>query len=127
MATKKTVTKKTAVKKAAASKQPTAQENAPATTKVAKKRTKSTGTVLTTVVAKVDVGWGNHLYIRGEGAGLSWNSGILMDWSEDGWIWTTSKATGPIQFKVLINDERWSEGDNVTVESGGTCIISPIF
>lgn len=66
------------------------------------------------VVAKYDVGYGNHLYIRGEGAGLSWDTGILMKNVEnDVWVWTTNEAAGDaVAFKFLINDEIWSEGDH---------------
>ncbi len=127
MATKKTVTKKTAVKKVAAKKQPARKAASPAPIKIAQKKAKPAGALLTTVVAKVDIGWGNHLYIRGEGSGLSWDTGTLMDWSEDGWLWTSTQATGPVQFKVLINDDIWAEGENSTVANGGTCIISPSF
>src|SRR5688572_5617630 len=31
--------------------------------------------VVTTITARVDVGFGNALFLRGEGAGLSWNKG----------------------------------------------------
>ena len=80
---------------------------------------------VTTIVAQVDVGWGNNLYIRGEGAGLSWDHGKLMDWTDGAWTWTTTQATGPIAFKFLKNDEIWSPGDNLTVEPGGTSLTSP--
>src|SRR6266850_556537 len=38
----------------------------------------ATKPVATTVTAKIDVGYGNALYIRGEGPGLRWDQGTLM-------------------------------------------------
>jgi hypothetical protein len=35
-------------------------------------------TVVTTISASFDVGFGNALYVRGEGAGLSWDKGLLI-------------------------------------------------
>src|SRR5262245_18623488 len=35
--------------------------------------------VLTTITARYDVGFGNSLFIRGEGPGLSWDQGITME------------------------------------------------
>src|SRR5690606_12500637 len=33
----------------------------------------------TVIVAKIDVGFGNALYLRGDGPGLSWSKGVPMD------------------------------------------------
>jgi len=84
---------------------------------------------VTVVVAKYDVGYGNHLYIRGEGAGLSWDTGILMKNVEnDVWVWTTNEAAGDaVAFKFLINDEMWSEGDNMVAPAGETTTLYPSF
>ncbi len=82
---------------------------------------------LTTVIAKVDVGWGNSVYIRGEGGGLSWNSGRLMDWNNDSWTWSTTAAVTGLTFKFILNDEQWAEGENLTVPSGGTSVSTPEF
>src|ERR1700691_2258598 len=39
-----------------------------------------------TLVAKVDVGFGNSLYVRGDGAGLSWGGGKMLEsTSADTW------------------------------------------
>ncbi|MEM9227635.1 MAG: hypothetical protein AAGA45_06675 [Verrucomicrobiota bacterium] len=118
-ATKKTATKKVAVKKAPAKK---------AVKKVAKKKaTKKSAAPLTTVIAKVDIGWGKQLYLRGEGAGLSWDKGVLMDWVDGDWSWSTASATQGLVFKFLIDDEIWAEGENLTVAAGGTSVSSPSF
>ncbi|MEM8549943.1 MAG: hypothetical protein AAGF10_04070 [Verrucomicrobiota bacterium] len=119
-AVKKTAAKKTAAKKVAKTKTPAK--------KVAKKKpTKKSAAPLTTVIAKVDIGWGKQLYLRGEGAGLSWDKGVLMDWVDGDWSWSTASATQGLVFKFLIDDEIWADGENLTVAAGGTSVSSPSF
>lgn len=121
VATKKTVTKPAAKAKACASakKEPTTK-----TTASAKKSAKK----VTRIVANVDVGWGNLLYIRGEGAGLSWEQGVPMICNNDTeWHWIAETEAGPISFKFLINDEKWALGENVTINAGDVHISDPIF
>lgn len=146
MAIKKTTTKKAAKKvaakktpakkavKAAAQKAPV--KKSPAKKAPAKKATKkvvaaSNGSAqdkTTSIIANVDVGFGNTLYIRGEGAGLSWDKGTaLKNDSPYEWSFRTTAAKGEITFKFLINDEAWAEGDNLTVPAGGTSVTSPDF
>ncbi|MDR0742549.1 MAG: hypothetical protein LBE98_03740 [Puniceicoccales bacterium] len=72
------------------------------------------------VIAKANIGFGNRLYIRGNGCGLSWDKGIAMKYTKDDrWQWerknTPSKTN--LEFKVLINDEIWSMGENYTVSN----------
>lgn len=82
----------------------------------------------TSIVAKVDVGFGNSLYIRGQGGGLSWDKGTrLENISPYEWEFTTAPTSGPLTFKFLINDEIWADGDNLTVPAGGTSVSSPVF
>jgi len=86
--------------------------------------TKSNGTI---VAARIDVGFGNLLYIRGDGPGLSWDRGALMECaSSDSWTWATP-ANRPFAFKVLINDERWSNGDDFIASVGTENVVSPEF
>ena len=76
----------------------------------------------------MDVGFGNSLYLRGEGAGLSWDKGVQLDnVSPYEWAFSSTKAKGDVTFKFLINDEIWAEGDDLTVAKGGTSISSPVF
>ncbi len=85
--------------------------------------------------AAYDTGWGHSLYIRGSEPPLSWSRGIQMQWTDGNvWLWRTeSFATGTeIEFKVLIDDERWEIVDgqptqNHTVTTGGTAQIHPVF
>ena len=90
-----------------------------------------TGAPVTIIVAKHDAGYGNNLYIRGEGAGLSWETGALMKNVEnDVWVWTTNEtAKGAISFKFLLNDstEHWSIGDNLSASTGETTTVIPYF
>lgn len=83
---------------------------------------------LTVVVARVDVGFGNLLFIRGEGPGLSWDRGLPMDCvASDQWTWSTAAASRPFAYKVLINDERWSAGEDYVAEVGVENTISPMI
>jgi hypothetical protein len=82
----------------------------------------------TTVVAQVDVGFGNQLFIRGEGAGLSWDKGVeLENIAADRWQAVLQGATTPVVFKLLINDQVWSIGDDFVVAPGNTAVFSPLF
>ncbi len=84
---------------------------------------------MTVVVAKYDVGYGNNLCIRGDGAGLQWEAGVLMKNVEnDVWVWTTNEAIeGSVKFKFLINDEIWCVGEDLSAPAGETTTLSPIF
>ncbi len=119
-------TKKVATKAAA---------KAPAATTTKKAVKKATGTTakkvakkVTRIVANVDVGWGNMLYIRGEGAGLSWEQGVPMLCNNGTeWTWTAETDAEPISFKFLVNDEIWAAGENVTINAGDVHISAPTF
>lgn len=80
-----------------------------------------------TIQAKIDVGFGNALYLRGEGTGLSWNQGVPLT-CVDGktWKWT-AEASEPMKFKLLINDQIWSQGEDLVATPGQTVEISPAF
>lgn len=129
VAVKKTATKKVAAKKAPAKK--VATKKAPAkkaAKKTAAKKATPAKILETTIIARVDVGFGNSLYVRGEGAGLSWDKGTLMEnVSPYEWALKTTSAKTGVVFKFLINDDTWSEGENLSVSAGGTSISSPSF
>lgn len=106
-AVKKTVAKKAAAKKAAARKPEP---------------------VKTTIIARYDAGFGNELFLRGGGAGLGWEKGVLMTNTQpDEWVWESTAVTGELEFKVLLNDSEWSEGQNGIVFPGATVVFEPIF
>jgi len=138
-AIKKTVATKTVAKKAPAKKAPAkkvAVTKVPtkkvAVTKVpTKKATKKVAPkkpATTTIIANVDVGFGNSLYIRGEGADLSWENGTALEnVSPYEWVFCSDTATGEVTFKFLINDEAWADDDDLTVAAGSTSVSSPVF
>ncbi len=84
--------------------------------------------VVTAIVARVDVGFGNSLYLRGDGVGLSWDQGVMMDCvGDDLWqIWLGESASGFV-FKFLVNDQTWSIGPDFTTASGTSVTLSPEF
>jgi hypothetical protein len=82
----------------------------------------------TLISARVDIGFGNHLYLRGEGPGLSWDHGVAMDCiAADGWTSTLKGASAPVVFKVLINDLTWCAGNDYVVEPGQSVTVTPTF
>ena len=121
--TAKPAAKPAPAKAAKAAKAPASPAKATAT---AKKAIDSTATV---VVAKYDVGFGNKLFIRGEGAGLSWETGVEMKNVEnDVWVWTNNDLKkGAVACKFLINDDVWSTGENLFVPAGETSTVFPNF
>lgn len=84
--------------------------------------------VVTTISASYDVGFGNTLYLRGEGPGLSWEKGLRMDCVGDTtWTIALGESARPYLFKFLINDEVWNAGDNYSATSGTTITLIPAF
>jgi hypothetical protein len=80
-----------------------------------------------TIEAKIDVGFGNSLYLRGEGLGLSWNQGIPLT-NVDGNTWKWSGETKEqLKFKLLLNDQVWSQGEDLVATPGQRVEISPAF
>jgi len=119
---KKVATKKAPVKKTATPKK-VATKKAPVKKSVAPKQTAAQARI----IARVDVGFGNTLYVRGEGAGLSWKKGTaLTNVTPYEWALSSSKK-GKVIFKFLINDELWAEGENITLQAGSESISSPTF
>ena len=126
-AVKKAPAKKVAAKKAPAKKVAPAVPAKPAK-KAAVKKAAAKKVAKTSIIARVDVGFGNSLYVRGQGAGLSWDQGVLLDnVSPYEWTFSSTQAKGDVTFKFLINDEAWADGENLTVAAGGTSISSPVF
>lgn len=145
-ATKKTVkkaVKKAAVKKAAVpkkapvAKKVVAAKKAPAkkapakkavSRKPAVKKAAAASAAETRIIVNADIGFGNELYIRGDNAGLSWETGTLLDNSDAStWEWSSKSVKGSLEFKLLLNDLVWSLGENFSVEAGQTVTIDPEF
>jgi hypothetical protein len=84
--------------------------------------------VATTIIAQIDIGFGNILYVRGSGGGLSWDQGLAMEnATADQWKITLGKTTKPVTFKFLVNDLTWSAGEDYVVEPGSTVTLVPTF
>jgi hypothetical protein len=81
-----------------------------------------------TIAAKIDVGFGNTLYIRGDEPFLTWKKGTpLGSCASDKWEIVLTGVDRPFQFKFLVNDAAWSTGDNYTVSPGDALTLTPAF
>jgi hypothetical protein len=82
---------------------------------------------VTTIDVKLDVGYGNSLFLRGEGSGLNWEQGVpLACIDAKTWRWS-QEVTTPVTFKVLINDQVWSAGNDWKVGPGQRIEVAPAF
>jgi hypothetical protein len=87
-----------------------------------------TAPTLTVVAARVDIGFGNHLFLRGTGPGLNWDVGTpMVNAGSDLWTIDLHGATGPICCKFLINDELWSMGPDYIIDPGAQLEVTPLF
>jgi hypothetical protein len=81
----------------------------------------------TIITVHADVGFGNTLYLRGDGPGLSWEKGVPLDCvADDKWS-LTIEHSAPLAFKVLLNDLTWSAGEDYTATPGESVEIKPEF
>jgi len=84
--------------------------------------------ITTTISAQLDVGFGNTLYLRGEGPGLSWDKGVAMDCvADDRWSLVLTESARPILCKFLLNDETWCAGEDYLVKPGSSEVFTPVF
>ncbi len=81
----------------------------------------------TTIEARIDVGFGNNLFVRGQGAGLSWERGTPLE-NVDSKTWRLIvPTTDKVQFKLLINDTVWAKGDDIVATPGKKIEVIPAF
>jgi hypothetical protein len=81
-----------------------------------------------TIAARIDVGFGNSLYVRGDEPFLRWSKGLALGCiSKDKWEIVLTGIDRPFQFKFLRNDEEWSSGENYTASPGDTLTLTPSF
>ena len=84
--------------------------------------------VMTTITATIDVGFGNALYLRGEGASLSWDRGVRMHCvANDCWSLALHETARPLLYKFLVNDLTWSAGEDYTAPAGKSVTVVPTF
>jgi hypothetical protein len=83
----------------------------------------------TRVTAHIDCGFTNNLFIRGEGVStLSWNKGTEMkNNGPNEWVWESDRPFSTMQFKVLVNDKWYEQGNNHSVAFGQQVDFSPQF
>ncbi|MFA6962066.1 MAG: hypothetical protein WC205_15025 [Opitutaceae bacterium] len=82
----------------------------------------------TVITALIDIGFGNTLYIRGEGPGLSWDTGVALDCAaDDKWSIALPGTGKSVTYKLLVNDLSWSLGADYIAASGSSVEIVPSF
>ncbi|MBA3237834.1 MAG: hypothetical protein H0T62_05715 [Parachlamydiaceae bacterium] len=82
----------------------------------------------TRITIRYDVGFSNALYLRGSGAHLSWEKGVLLkNLGADLWFWETSLPFTSCEFKVLMNDKEYEIGNNHILSCGATVQYTPMF
>jgi hypothetical protein len=85
------------------------------------------GTRTVTIEARIDVGFGNAIYVRGEGEGLSWTCGLPMTCVDSStWQWS-GPASDQVKFKLLLNDAVWATGDDLIARPGEKVQVLPAF
>jgi hypothetical protein len=81
----------------------------------------------TTIEAKIDAGFGNTVYLRGKGPGLSWERGVpCVCVNRDTWRWTAPIAE-KVTVKLLLNDSVWAQGADLVVGPGEKVKVVPAF
>jgi len=74
----------------------------------------------TRISINFNAGWGNKLFIRGSGPGMSWLKGLEMKMVEGKWVFETTQECKDFEYKILLNDDdkKWSIGANYTAGYG---------
>ncbi len=79
----------------------------------------------TVIRVHYDVGWGNFIAIRGDKSPLSWEMGKQAHWTPGNiWEYKALGLKGPFEFKSLINDYQWEQGDN---HKGEACKMNDVY
>jgi hypothetical protein len=82
----------------------------------------------TRIVIRFNAGYNNNLFIRGSGAGLNWEHGVMLkNIGPDEWVWETTLPFSDCEFKVLINDEQYESGENHHIDDGNGVQYTPSF
>jgi len=84
--------------------------------------------LVTTIEAKLDVGYGNSLFVRGQGDGLSWDKGTPLECRDAStWLWISRAVRDEIVFKLLLNDQVWAKGADLVLAAGKKIEVVPNF
>lgn len=75
------------------------------------------------------IGIGNKLFFRGEGPGLSWETGVPLQFVSIGkWRWESADASVPIRGKLFKNDEvECAALGELSFEPGHQCEVTATF
>lgn len=75
------------------------------------------------------IGIGNKLFLRGEGPGLSWETGVPLQFVSIGkWRWESAEASAPIRGKLYKNDEvECAALGELSFEPGHQCEVTATF
>lgn len=84
--------------------------------------------VRTLVLANVELGAHNALFIRGQGGGLSWDYGQpFTRLGNETWIWSGDARADRLEFQLLLNDEVWERARAHILEPGSSIELAPDF
>ena len=82
----------------------------------------------TQIAVNYDVGFGNALFIRGSASPLNWGKGVEMHYKDGKWVYETSDVFDkPIEYKFLVNDKKWENGNNHKIAHGQTEVLKIKF
>ncbi len=82
----------------------------------------------TRITVKYDAGLGNSLFIRGEPPLLNWEKGIaLKNTGSDTWVFETEGNFPSLKYKIVLNDNRFEQGEDHKTDCGKKEEISPRF
>lgn len=83
----------------------------------------------TRIHIQCNTGFGNSLYIRGDTPPLRWDSGHRCENVDaNTWLFEMERLqSGEIQFKILLNDTVWEEGDNHHISAMDETLFMPLF
>src|ERR1700720_811102 len=85
----------------------------------------SEGHSKTKIIVKYNCGWQNALYLRGIGANLQWDKGTpLKNVRADEWMWETDQPFQTCEFKIVLNDKNYEEGENHRLQCGKTIFFT---
>jgi hypothetical protein len=94
-----------------------------------KKAASSCTTPYTKITIKCDAGFGNTLFIRGNGIPmLSWEKGVpLKNIGADEWLFEINTSFTHAEIQILLNDTQFETGPNHALKCGTNVQYTPAF